>query len=518
MMTRIAPGARAAVVRASIAMAVAGCGPLNPGLQQGIFGQSRGAGNASAVGETAEQAHANPGGGGLKIFETSMLERNACTYSVAHGGTVGEQRMALSLLKAAERAPDVCPSPEIKDRAAATQQELYESSVKMLAAGCSPDVAQYKPSDYRTVLWDQPGYVPSADEMYAALLSCPNNEPVCGDLAKGFDANTYGHAALDDASLDAPRRLRRFSGPITVRATLQREQLIAKVNPRLEKLRVEWKETVYPPHKAELDAALAYILAATRVRPAEGKSTPPSCGPELRKSLVDYVASQKPKSTVEVEQIMRDPVGGVLLHATMLCDIARKDTLAAAASSFYLGTPFLGARTYAREMLRDPQRTTQDDNAAGSWTGTTASAWPDFTTGLTPLWGVIDKVEDQGDKVRLTFKVVSLGKEYFTDNCWSTNKIESISANGRVNYEEKCTGHVEEVRGAEGPVFIAKALAAGLAPGRYLAFHLDRLYHQHDDAATRPAVPVHVDEKKIPVAAFGFPIEGGAPHVAKAKN
>jgi hypothetical protein len=117
--------------------------------------------------------------------------------------------------------------------------------------------------------------------------------------------------------------------------------------------------------------------------------------------------------------------------------------------------------------------------------------------------GRVAAVKAQGDGVMVTFKTESWKEPTF--NCKETNRIDRITADGRVEYRQICTRTgTETVKVTPRPVWIRKDLAAGIKPGVFMKYRID------DKPKPAQGFPreVYADEaqKKL-VQYWGFPVK-----------
>jgi hypothetical protein len=486
------------------AAAAAGCGAGGGG-----GGRTLGdllAGNGSGPADDQEGGVPNPGGQGLRPLDSAHLDNAPMGRLLLTGGTFREQQTAVDLLNvfsgARWRPEAACPVAPIEKEDQATAKQLFDNRVQMYAAGCQVDVMAAR-SEYELALWEAPGTPLTADEQNLSLFDCGTGQE-CIEMATHVKFGAYAQAGLD--LQDPGLRYFRFAQPAGMHARYR----TLKQEPHFLELMKEWQDKVYAPHKAEMDAALRYLVQVEGAKRRDEKHTMPPCGPELQKSFSDYVASQKPKTQTEVEQVASDPVGEVLASAAFACAIGRGDHVTAALDGTLIrSSRWLGPRSYATikgTLEKGPAEVTL-------WKGRTGLVW-DSVIGANDVfhrWGIVQKVEDKGDRVQITFKVVTLGTVFVTTNCWRTNRIEGITAEGRLVYEEQCAGHDEKVKGAEAPIWVPKQLATGISVGRTLRFKAVGWDNSDDDVNKRGSIPLVVEEKDRQVAAYGFAVEGTPP-------
>jgi hypothetical protein len=237
------------------------------------------------------------------------------------------------------------------------------------------------------------------------------------------------------------------------------------------------------------------------------------------------VRAVKPKTKEEVRDAVNDEVGQPVLKALIACDSLeqRYDITDTEMKLLGSGRVRRGPRTAAYwaavdalgkivedkpKFLAKPQRfgvrlpeLTGDDN----WIHVAYESTFNQTSFDKDQKGQVAGVKAQNGGVVVSFKTQSWQEP--TWNCRETNKIDRISADGRVEYRQSCvaTG-METVHATPPTVWIRKDLAAGIAPGVTMEFRVDNKPTYGGKGGQPHGFPLEVYAGKKLVAYYGFAI------------
>lgn len=238
-----------------------------------------------------------------------------------------------------------------------------------------------------------------------------------------------------------------------------------------------WRAEVYEPNKATLEVAFGLIARA--LGPDRDKAK--GCSAESRPLFAKVVKAKLQKTLAETNNaILDDPVASVVLQADALCNA--------------LDDPLLGAgevvlATY-RPTFFGPRRAVHlAQRVKDDWRKPDFSKHPNMSK-LAPYHrdGYPEKpdvntyelktVTPKGDELEL----VSTSDKWNepTYNCFKTNRIERITADGRLEREEICNqSGTEQMKREFAPMLVQKDHAALVAPKRFVALALEGPWIDH---------------------------------------
>jgi len=234
--------------------------------------------------------------------------------------------------------------------------------------------------------------------------------------------------------------------------------------------------------RPEIDAVLAFEDKFY----SPSKSAVAGCGPTLRAGWTKYLRAAGPSDEKAAERVAtNDPIGYLLASRLLACDHREGRNLLAAYESSLLtqARRFRGPRRAAAWAVVDAINDIKKDRERFP---ITASG---IAYGGDPMYGPVSNVGNQighGDEfhgeiktvakvkggVQVTFKTVKYQVHITT--CTPTNRLQSISADGHVYWEQNCvSGGTAWRTSTETPVFVPEEVAGGLAPNQFGSFRPD---------------------------------------------
>ena len=517
-------GALFALVTLGAAIA---CGPRAPASTQGT----------DAAGANAADAAAAP----LTRNEELALQRNVDPVFIASLSPAEVKLLATLALDAAPPGQPRCDVKALDEGKIASipAQGQFDRRTEMILAGCDfPLWHTNSLKDLTSILWDIGWTSMSANDQLAALMACAptasNMHRSGGDLIhacfRAGQSVDFDAAIKAVASSEVKKEAKFYrAATLFMQRNLYKKSAPPSEMGAYETLTREWEDKYRTPHKPALDAALAEVLRFAKLRTESSSREPPkdlvaafkgqaeapkgptlpTCSTDHHAAFIEYITSKKPKSAKDVEDAANDPVGQVLLRASLACSVSGNDPLRATFARFLIreGEPWLGAHHYA--YIKGARDTGSKVPVLSIWSGL-------LGVGPLELWtnrrlayvahAPIKAVTEKDGNVIVTFKTVAAGTEYVTTNCWNTNRIERITSSGRVEYEEKCEGYERSVTNTEEPIVVPKSFAAGLAPNRVITFvhQLGLTKASAPAGEPRPSFVVRVSEKDKTIAAYGF--------------
>lgn len=314
----------------------------------------------------------------------------------------------------------------------------------------------------------------------------------CGVDARRLDRARLEQELQDPVVTDAARQAAReaFSRAKLIAGQLAAAyQAKAAQDPAWKKILLDAPEQAFTAWQAaaakwrpELDAVLAFEDRYY----APSKSAVAGCGAALRAGWTKYLRAAGPKDAKAAEQVATgDPIGYLLVSRLLACDHREGRYLAAAYEGVLLqqARRFRGPRRAAAWAVVEAINDIKKDRerfpiSAGS-----------IAFGSDPMYGPVSNVgnkigygEDAHAEiksvvkvkggVRVTFKTV----KYKVDitSCTPTNRVHSISSDGRVLWQQNCvSGGTAWRTSTEAPMFVPDELAGGLAPNQFGTFRPD---------------------------------------------
>jgi hypothetical protein len=216
------------------------------------------------------------------------------------------------------------------------------------------------------------------------------------------------------------------------------------------------------------------------------------CSESLRATLAAHIASLAPRTKDDVGDAANDDVGQPVLRALIACDslMGRHGLVDSEMKLLGLGRLRRGPRTAAFWQTLDVVAAIAADRTKfpvqpASFGGPLPRVRPDDdwmhvayeATFNETNWdrdqlGRVTAVKPDRDGVMVSFKTETWKEP--VSKCTETNRIDRITAEGRVEYRQRCVAAgTRTVKVTPQPVWIRKDLAAGLKPGVFMKWRRD---------------------------------------------
>ena len=217
--------------------------------------------------------------------------------------------------------------------------------------------------------------------------------------------------------------------------------------------------------RAANQALLAWTYKLVDDARANNKRLMEGCEDTLRTHLASYLKGKAFETSRDLEYAFRDSIGSQLANAAALCFV-RNDAARGFWSEWSTGfAQHWGLRTTIWHALASEKIEFDTDRTLGLPSPVIFYA----NTASSGSSGTIATAQDEGDKVRLTFKT-STWDETVCKQWKETNRIDSIK-DGKLIYRKVCVKTAKEKRSSTAqPVTVDKAYSAGLRVGVAAAF------------------------------------------------
>jgi hypothetical protein len=246
-------------------------------------------------------------------------------------------------------------------KAADGSREFLQDKERALGLGCGGD---YLPNEGTgggdAAFWlDAPGKPISEIARATFVRGCLDNDDFsyarCGADGRRLDRKALDKE-IEDLKLNALGKVRAVELWNLAKARAdQRDAEIKKQGDAEAKVFIDAPEAafvawdkLYAENKKAFEEAYAVEdkLWAVPVSERQNKVQKIGCE-ELRKEWKGYATGKKPKTKEDVERVVADPVGGVLLNRLMACDAMEGQYVLAAAESFIAQRSYAGPRQAA---------------------------------------------------------------------------------------------------------------------------------------------------------------------------
>ena len=277
----------------------------------------------------------------------------------------------------------------------------------------------------------------------------------------------------------------------------------------------DWSEK-YSKNKDAVEAALAL-----EEKWATGsKKALQGCADSTRKSLAAYLKSQKPKTPEDVSSAATDEVGFPLLSALVVCYAYEDRFLESSETYELLKTTRVqrGPRTSAyyqavaklSEVLADQERFPIDPkwfygpvpDSGGEEDAWTYQAYQKTFNQISfgKSEGKVKDASPKGAAVLVTFQTAAWNAPVF--NCKETNRIDQITADGRVIYRRDCKpAGTKKVTETPEPALVPKELAEGIKKGMLVTLSTNQNQKPHQGF---PVAVFQDEAKKELVSSHGM--------------
>ena len=242
--------------------------------------------------------------------------------------------------------------------------------------------------------------------------------------------------------------------------------------------------------------ALAWAYKQLDAARLNSKKAFDGCEPELLTHLTTYLKAKKPATPQDLTNAFKDDIGSQLAAGAERCFVRNDGARSFWAEQNSGHGASLGLRTAIWTALAST-KIDFDTNRGSDPLGLPAPVTLYANASMSWSSGTIATLKDAGDAVAITFKKETW-KEQVCKQWKETNRIDGISAEGKLIYRSNCVKLGTETRSSTAqPVTVPKVYAAGLKVGVAATFV------RSTDGAAYPTA-IYTDKKRTKLAgAFG---------------